>query len=117
MKEHGSSVVRIDSPVLLARSWVHRRFNTSDGCMGFGLLLFLSLPSLYLFISIPPLWRDSDGFYQVATKFDFLTVLHWPTHYCFCPRIPFLAATILDDVCTAMHQALGDQGYQGQPRM
>jgi hypothetical protein len=96
MKEHGNSAVRIDSPVLLARSWVHRRFNTSDGCMGFGLLLFLSLPSLCLFISIPPLWRDSDGFYQVATKFEFLTVLHWPPLYCFCARIPFLAATILD---------------------
>lgn len=96
MKEHGSRVVRIENPVLLARSCVHRRFNTSDGGMGFGLLLFLSLPSLYLFISTPPLWRDSDGFYQVATKFEFLTVLHWPPLYCFCARIPFLAAAILD---------------------
>ena len=96
MKEHGNSVVRIENPVLLARFCVHRRFEASDGYMGFGLVLLLSLPSLYLFVSTPPLWRDSDGFFQVATKFEFLTVLHWPPLYCFCARIPFLAAAILD---------------------
>ena len=96
MKEHRSSTVRSENPVSLAESCVHRRFETSVGYMGFGLALLLSLPSLYLFISTPPLWRDSDGFYQVATKFEFLTVLHWPPLYCFCARIPFLAATILD---------------------
>ena len=60
------------------------------------LFILLALPSVYLFCSVPPLWRDSDGFYQVATKFEFLTVLHWPPLYCFCARIPFLLAAVLD---------------------
>jgi hypothetical protein len=60
------------------------------------LVILLTLPSVYLFCVVPPLWRDSDGFYQVATKFEFLTVLHWPPLYCFCARIPFLLATVLD---------------------
>jgi hypothetical protein len=60
------------------------------------LFVLLALPSVYLFCLVPPLWRDSDAFYQVATKFEFLTVLHWPPLYCFCARLPFLLATILD---------------------
>jgi hypothetical protein len=60
------------------------------------LFIWLALPSVYLFCRVPPLWRDSDGFYQVATKFEFLTVLHWPPLYCFCARIPFLLASVLD---------------------
>jgi hypothetical protein len=60
------------------------------------LTILLALPSAYLFCAVPPLWRDSDGFYQVATKFEFLTVLHWPPLYCFCARIPFLLAATLD---------------------
>jgi hypothetical protein len=64
----------------------------------FPALLFtlLAAPSVYLFCLVPPLWRDSDGFYQVATKFEFLTVLHWPPLYCFCARFPFLLAAVLD---------------------
>jgi hypothetical protein len=57
MKEHGSRVVRIENPVLWARS-VHRRLNTSNGGMGFGLLLFLSLPSLYFFFHSSALARQ-----------------------------------------------------------
>jgi hypothetical protein len=60
------------------------------------LFILLALPSVYLFCSVRPLWRDSDAFYQVATKFEFLTVLHWPPLYCFCARLPFLLATMLD---------------------
>ncbi len=96
MKEHGSSAARIENPALVAWSTVYQHFKTSDGYLGLSLFLLLSLPSVYLFASTPPLWRDSDGFYQVATKFEFLTVLHWPPLYCFCARIPFLAAAIFE---------------------
>lgn len=65
---------------------------------GFPLLttLILSLPSLYFLAFIPPLWRDSDGFVQVATKFNFLTVVHFPPLYCFAARIPLLIGSLLD---------------------
>src|SRR5260221_13609547 len=96
MKENGSSAARIENPALVAWSTVYQQFKTSDGYLGLSLFLLLSLPSVYLFASTPPLWRDSDGFYQVATKFEFLTVLHWPPLYCFCARILFLVAGVLD---------------------
>src|SRR5258708_6083643 len=96
MKENGSSAARIENPALVAWSTVYQQFKTSDGYLGLSLFLLLSLPSVYLLASTPPLWRDSDGFYQVATKFEFLTVLHWPPLYCFCARIPFLVAAVLD---------------------
>jgi hypothetical protein len=60
------------------------------------LVVFLAIPSVYFFLTIPPLWRDSDAFYQVATKFEFLTVLHFPPLYCFLARIPFLLACLID---------------------
>jgi hypothetical protein len=33
------------------------------------LLLILSLPSIYVLLTVPPLWRDSDGFNEVASTF------------------------------------------------
>ena len=35
-------------------------------------------PSLYLLFKFPPLWRNSDGFFQVYERFNHLTILHWP---------------------------------------
>src|SRR5260221_1220354 len=96
MKENGSSAARIENPALVAWSTVYQQFKTSDGYLGLSLFLLLSLPSVYLFASTPPLWRDSDGFYQVTTKFEFLTVLHCPPLYCFWARIRFLVAALLD---------------------
>jgi hypothetical protein len=72
------------------------RMNPSRVFLPALLFIWLALPSVYLFCWVAPLWRDSDAFYQVATKFEFLTVLHWPPLYCFCARLPFLLATILD---------------------
>ena len=60
------------------------------------LVVLLAIPSVYFFSTVSPLWRDSDAFYQVATKFEFLTVLHWPPLYCFAARIPFLLASLID---------------------
>src|ERR1700730_13045514 len=33
------------------------------------LLLILSIPSLYIFLTVPPLWRDTDAFNEVASTF------------------------------------------------
>lgn len=55
-------------------------------------LLFavLAVPSIYFLLRFPPLWRDSDGFYQVFTRPNYLQLLHWPPLYCLCARIPLL---------------------------
>ena len=60
-------------------------------------LLFavLATPSVYLLLNFPPLWRDSDGFWQITGKFNDLTVLHWPPLYCFVARLPIALGQIL----------------------
>jgi hypothetical protein len=32
-------------------------------------IAILILPSLYLLLTLPPLWRDSDGFNEIASTF------------------------------------------------
>jgi len=58
--------------------------------------MILASPSLYFLIFVPPLWRDYDGFVQIATKIGFLTVLHFPPFYCFVARIPLFVGSLLD---------------------
>ncbi|MGA8659766.1 MAG: hypothetical protein WB586_26905 [Chthoniobacterales bacterium] len=64
---------------------------------GFPLLtaLILTLPSLYFLTFVPPLWRDSDGFFQVASPLSYLTVLQWPPLYCFAARVPILFGALM----------------------
>jgi len=59
------------------------------------LLAVLATPSIYLLLNFPPLWRDSDGFWQVTGEFNDLTVLHWPPLYCFLARLPIAFGQIL----------------------
>ena len=56
----------------------------------FFLFALLAAPSVYFVSHFPPLWRDSDGFYQIATRPNYLQILHWPPLYCLCARIPIL---------------------------
>jgi hypothetical protein len=58
--------------------------------------LILALPSLYFLTFIPPLWRDSDGFVQIARKLDFINVIHFPPLYCLFTRLPLFAGSLLD---------------------
>lgn len=53
-------------------------------------LAILAAPSVYFLSQFPPLWRDSDGFYQISTRPNYLQLLHWPPLYCLCARIPIL---------------------------
>jgi hypothetical protein len=48
----------------------------------------LLVPSLWLWLNIPPLWRDSDGFNQVTAEIGGLTLLLWPPLYCLLARVP-----------------------------
>jgi hypothetical protein len=57
--------------------------------------LILTLPSLYFLAFVPPLWRDSDGFFQVASPLSYLTVLQWPPLYCFAARVPVLFGALM----------------------
>ena len=69
---------------------------SGDGRQVWLLALVLGLPSLYCLLFVPPLWRDSDGFFQVSKRPDYLTILHWPPLYCFGARLPMLFGNLLD---------------------
>jgi hypothetical protein len=51
--------------------------------------LFLSLPSLYLLLVYPPIWKDVDALGQLIWQAGWGNILHYPPLYCFTGRIPF----------------------------
>src|ERR1700751_198797 len=51
--------------------------------------LFLSLPSLYLLLLYPPIWKDVDALGQLIWQAGWSNILHYPPLYCFTGRIPF----------------------------
>jgi hypothetical protein len=51
--------------------------------------LFLSLPSLYLLLVYPPIWKDVDALAQLIWQAGWGNILHYPPLYCFTGRIPF----------------------------
>ncbi len=51
------------------------------------LLIILSLPSIYVLLTLPPLWRDSDGFNEVASTFAPKGIIHWLPGYCLGGRL------------------------------
>src|ERR1700721_2747931 len=51
--------------------------------------LFLALPSLYLLLAYPPLWKDVDALGQLIWPAGWGNILHYPPLYCFTGRIPF----------------------------
>ncbi|MBV8639924.1 MAG: hypothetical protein JO070_00960, partial [Verrucomicrobia bacterium] len=55
--------------------------------------ILLSLPSLYLLSSYPPLWKDIDANNQLLAPISELNILHFPPVYSFLGRIPFVLAT------------------------
>ena len=50
-------------------------------------LLILVLPSIYILLTVPPLWRDSDGFNEIASTFAPKGIIHWLPGYCLCGRL------------------------------
>ena len=55
--------------------------------------IILSLPSIYLLSSYPPLWKDIDANGQLLRPASELNILHYPPVYCFLGRIPFVLTT------------------------
>src|SRR5436309_14264541 len=58
-------------------------------------LLILSAPSLYILLTLAPLWRDSDGFNEIASTFAPKGIIHWLPGYCLGGRLIVFAGSIL----------------------
>jgi hypothetical protein len=59
------------------------------------LLLILSIPSFYILLTLPPLWRDSDGFNEIASTFAPKGIIHWLPGYCLGGRLIVFAGSIV----------------------
>jgi hypothetical protein len=64
------------------------------------LVLILAIPSLYLLSRLPPLWRDSDGFNEIASTFAPKGIIHWLPAYCLGGRMIVFAGSILGSLLT-----------------
>ncbi|MGA8659554.1 MAG: hypothetical protein WB586_25815 [Chthoniobacterales bacterium] len=51
--------------------------------------IFLCLPSVYLLLFYPILWKDIDAVAQLVWPAGAANILHYPPLYCFLGRIPF----------------------------
>jgi hypothetical protein len=61
-------------------------------------LMMLSIPSIYLLLSYPPLWKDVDAVAQLILPAGAGNILHFPPVYCFLGRLLFLVAAWLPGV-------------------
>jgi hypothetical protein len=50
-------------------------------------LVALSLPSAYLLLVYPPLWKDVDALGQLILPADVTNIYHFPALFCFCGRL------------------------------
>ncbi len=64
------------------------------------LLLILAIPSVYLLICLPPLWRDSDGFNEIASTFAPKGIIHWLPAYCLGGRLIVFSGSIFGSLLT-----------------
>src|SRR3984957_10462399 len=69
--------------------------NVHRNLLGEGiLLLILSIPSLYIFINLPPLWRDEDAFNEIVATFAPKGIIHYLPGYCLVGRLIVSAGSI-----------------------
>jgi hypothetical protein len=59
------------------------------------LLIILSIPSLYIFLTLPPLWRDEDAFNQIVSPFAPAGIIHFLPGYCLGGRLIIFAGSIV----------------------
>ena len=60
----------------------------------------LASPSLFLLFTCPPLWRDTDGFNQIASTFAPQGIIHWLPGYCFFGRLIMIIGGVAGSVLT-----------------
>ena len=58
-------------------------------------IVVLVVPSLYILFTLPPLWRDTDGFNEIASTFAPKGIIHWLPGYCFIGRLLMILAGIV----------------------
>jgi hypothetical protein len=64
------------------------------------LLALLSAPSLYIFLTVPPLWRDEDAFNEIAVTFAPRGIIHYLPGYCLGGRLLIVAGSIINNLLT-----------------
>jgi hypothetical protein len=58
-------------------------------------LVILAVPSLYVLLTLPPLWRDSDGFNEIASTFAPKGIIHWLPGYCLGGRLIVFGGSLI----------------------
>jgi hypothetical protein len=71
--------------------------------------IILSLPSIYLLSSYPPLWKDIDANGQLLLPASEINILHFPPVYSFLGRVPFVLTTWLSQGANQPLPSLFDQ--------
>jgi hypothetical protein len=61
-------------------------------------IIVLVVPSLYLLLTLPPLWRDTDGFNEIASTFAPKGIIHWLPGYCLIARLLMILAGIISNL-------------------
>jgi hypothetical protein len=79
--------------LLVWRSRVGRILGPIVSLVGKRPAIVLSIPSIYLFCSFPPLWKDVDALVQLTVPACDVNILHYPPLYSFSGRIPFVVAS------------------------
>jgi SAM-dependent methyltransferase len=75
----------------------------------------LSIPSIYLLLFYPPLWKDVDALGQLTAPASVLNILHNPPLYCFFARLPFLITSWIANIW--MNRSLYGVFEQQQPSL
>ena len=60
--------------------------------------MVLSIPSIYLLSSYPPLWKDVDALGQLTEPASVINILHYPPLYSFAGRIPFFVTSWIANI-------------------
>src|SRR5580692_7244315 len=71
------------------------------------LVLILSIPSFYIFLNLPPLWRDQDAFNEIISPFAPKGIIHFLPGYCLGGRLIIFAGSMV----------AGFLGGHGPPRL
>src|SRR5271166_5156438 len=62
------------------------------------LLLILSIPSVYVSLTLPPFWRDEDAFNEIVSTFAPRGIIHYLPGYCFGGRLIVFACSIISSL-------------------